>query len=236
MTDLSTSAPRPVATLAPSRRVGGIGGIVFVVAVIAQNVIRSSMPAMDASTRDVIAFYGSHRGAGFVLAVLFPIGALGLAAFAGGMYPLLGTTETRGPATAGFVGLTGVVALFATTHATDMALASYIHRGTPDPGAVSVLWSLHNAVFAALLVVLGVALAGTSAAASGAGLVGRRWKEVGGLGGLALLATGAAGPSLLDGSPVMALGLIGFVVWLVFLTVASVGLLREPSAVTAAPG
>ncbi len=229
MTDLSTSAAKPAATLVPSRRIGGIGGIAFVASVVLQNAIRSSTPAMDASTPDVIAFYAGHRGAGVLLALLFPVAAVGIAAFAGGLFPLLRSSEARGPATAGFIGLGGVVALFATTHATDMALSSYIHRGAPDPGAVALIWTLHNACFAVLLVVLGVALAGMSVAASAAGLVGRRWKEVGGLGGLALLATGAAGPTMLDGSPIMTLGLVGFLVWLAFLTVTSLALLRPLS-------
>ena len=80
----------PVAGLAAERAakvrpglLGGIGGLVFVGAVIAQNAIRSGFPLNDAATEEVMQYYADHRSATIALSVLFPIGLVGLATFLG---------------------------------------------------------------------------------------------------------------------------------------------------------
>ncbi len=210
---------------APAAKVGGAGGTIFVASVIVQNVLRASAPQADATPAAVIEHYSAHHGTAIVLGALFVVGAIGIAVFTAGLV----TTRShavRGPALAGTIGITGVVALFALTLATDLGLDAYIHGGGTDLEVVRALWLLHNAVFGILLVFIGVALAGLTAAASTDALIGRAWKPVGLVGGLALAATGAATPALVDGSPIIALGLVGFVTWLVFVATASVRLLR----------
>ena len=218
------------ASLAPAHLVGGIGGLVFVATVIVQNSIRGlSAPPDDALPAKVIHFYATGRTSTLVLAALFPLGAAGLAAFIGVLGSRLLGGATRAPAVAGILGAAGIFATYTMLIASDGALAGYVHRGGTDPGVVSALWVTHNAVFGVLLVSIAVALAGLTAAASEAGLVGRTWKPVGAIGALALAVTGAASPALLDGSPVVGLGLAGFLVWVGFVANSAVGFLRHPA-------
>jgi len=85
---------------------------------------------------------------------------------------------------------------------------------------------LHNAVFTLNLLAVGGALLGLGRAAGLAGLV-PRWMTPLSVGGAALLAV-AATPAVAEvhGSNLVALGLIGFVCWLVLLATAGVQLVR----------
>jgi hypothetical protein len=207
--------------------VGGIAGLTFVTLVVVQNLLRgASIPGNDASAADVTAFYRDHRGLDAVLAALFVIGAFAIALYAGAMVARLRDAGVDGPRFAGLIGVVGIFALFSMTEACDLALSAIVHREHPEPASVVLLWSLHNAVFTILLVAIAVALAGLSAASAGAGLVGRRWKEIGGVGAILLAITAATAPAVIDGSPVMALGLVGFVAWLAFMAVSSRALLQ----------
>ncbi len=111
--------------------------------------------------------------------------------------------------------------------ATDVALSGYVHLGSPNTDVVSALWMLHNSLFGILGIALGIALAGFSAAAAAGGLVAAPWKQAGGVAGLLLAVSAATTPLALDGSPVMFVGLVGFLVWLVFVATTSRALLRN---------
>ena len=227
MVTVKQEATRPK-ELEPARTIGGVGGLVFVASVVAQNLIRAaSMPANDARAGRIIDFYTRHRGSTFVLAALFAVGAAGLAAFAGSLVARLSAAHVRGAALAGVIGVAGVFAVYSTMLAIDLALSGYVHRGSPGPDVVSAMWILHNAVFGILLVAIGVALAGLSAAAAADGVVGGLWKQVGLLGALLLGIAGAATPAIIDGSPVMVLGLIGFLTWLAFVVTTAISMLRN---------
>lgn len=218
---------RPVRRLAPAGMVGGIGGLLFVVTVVVQNVVRAgNLPANDASTAKIVAYYAGHLGTTELLAALYPVGAIGLACFLGALLSRL-PGAVRAPALAGGFGATGIIAMFTMTVATDVALAEYVHRGAPGTAEVSALWVLHNAVFAVLLVSIGVALAGLSAAAAAAGVVANAWKGIGLLGGIALAVAGACAPAIVGGSAILGLGLVGFIAWLLFVVVTAIALLRS---------
>ena len=119
----------------------------------------------------------------------------------------------------------GVFALFSSVVATDVALSGYVHLGSPNTDVVSALWTLHNSLFGILGIALGIALAGFSAAAAAGGLVAAPWKQAGGVAALLLAVSAATTPLALDGSPVMFVGLVGFLVWLVFVATTSRALL-----------
>lgn len=219
------------ARLVPARLVGGIGGLVFVATVIAQNGIRGlSAPGNGASAQRVAHFYATGRTSTLVLAALFPLGAAGLAAFIGALGSRLVGPATRAPAVAGMLGAAGIFATYTMVVATDVALAGYVHRGGTDPGVVSALWVTHNTVFGVLLVAIAVALAGLSAAASAARMVAPAWKPLGAIGALALAGCGAVTPALVDGSPVLGLGLVGFLTWVAFVVAAALSLIRSPAS------
>lgn len=213
--------------LAPARVIGGVGGLLFVATVIVQNAIRGlAAPSAGASTASVTHFYATSRTSALVLAALFPLGAAGLAAFVGVLSSQL-TGPARPAALAGFLGAAGIFATYTMLVGTDIALAGYVHRGSPDPGVVGALWIVHNTVFGVLLVSIAVALAGLTAAASASGIVGAAWKPAGALGALALAVTGAATPALVDGSRIIGLGLLGFLCWVAFVATCAVTLLRK---------
>ena len=66
-------------------RLGGVGGLVFIGSILAQNLLRASAPANDASPEKIIGYYADHRAASLALAVLFPIGVAGLTTFVGSL-------------------------------------------------------------------------------------------------------------------------------------------------------
>jgi hypothetical protein len=216
------------ATIAPAHLVGGIGGVVFIATVAIQNGIRLSAPGDAASAASVIHFYATTRTSTTMLAALFPIGAAGLAAFIGALGSRLFASGGRAPALAGLLGAAGIFASYSMLVATDVTLSAYVHRGEANAGVVSALWVTHNAVFGVLLVAIAVALAGLSTSAAAAGLLARQWKQIGTMGALALAATGAAAPALLDGNRIIALGLVGFLTWLAFIATCSITMLRRP--------
>ncbi|MBI4885029.1 MAG: hypothetical protein HY826_13345 [Actinobacteria bacterium] len=221
-----SASPTP-GTLAPPRIVGGIGGLVFVAVVVLQNALRASAPKMDAATSAVVDYYADHHGLSFVLAATFVISGFGFATFAGALLDRLRAPQARGAALAGGVGLVGIFCLFSVTIAANLALAAYVHRGNPSTDVVDALWMLHNAVFIVLALAIGIALAGLSASASDQGLVAPVWRVVGLVGGLASFVEVAFAPAILDGSKVIAVGLVGFLTWLVFVATTSINLLRN---------
>ena len=197
---------------------------------IAQNVLRAQYPANDASATKVMAFYADHRSLTLVLAVLFPIGPVGLAAFIGALLSRVGHGEARMPAIAGLVGAAGIVGNFTMLLAADTAIGGYVHRGSADPAVVEGLWVFHNAVFGVLLASIGIALAGFALASAKHGLLTARWKTAGLVGRVLLLVAAVTTPAIIDAGPTMLLGLLGFLVWVAFVARASVALLRTPAA------
>ena len=209
--------------------IGGIGGLVFVAGVIAQNAIRSGFPPNDASAQEVLTYYADHRGATAALAVLFPLGLAGLLAFVGTVVNRCIRGNGRVAAIAGAVGAAGIIGTFMAVIASDLALSAYIHRGAADVSVVEGIWVLHNAIFGVLLAAVGVTLAALSSAAATEGLIPARWRTAG-LVGAGLLMLGAmSAPAILDGSPMMVAGLAGFAVWIAFMIRSSVALLRRPA-------
>ena len=231
-TMIRVTEPRAAArTFVPARVLGGIGGLLFVAVVIVQNLIRASaLPANDATANRVIEVYSQHRSTTVVLVVLFALSATGLAAFAGGLLGHVRSRAARGPLYAGLLGVAGIVGMFTITVGVDLTLSTYIDRGDPASGVVDALWILHNSAFTLLELWIGIALAGLSVAAVNHGLLGPRWRIVGVLGGLALIASAAMAPAIVNGSPVMAVGLVGFVAWLTFMARTSVALLKAVDA------
>jgi hypothetical protein len=213
--------------LAPSGLIGGIGGLCFVASVIVQNALRANFPANDASADQVMTYYADHRSVTLILAALFPVGAVGLAAFVGALVTRVVRGAGRTAAIAGVIGAAGIVANYTMLVASDMAIAGYIHRGAANLAVVDGMWVFHNAVFGVLLASIGIALACFTAAGAASGLLAPRWRTAGLIGGILLLAAAATTPAIIDASATMFAGLLGFVVWIVFMASTSVKLLRH---------
>lgn len=207
---------------------GGIGGLVFAGGVLVQNAMRSKFPANDVGAEEVMKYYADHRGVTLALAVLMPIGLIGLTTFLGAVIARVARGAGRAAAVTGAFGAAGIIATFTMVTAFDVAIAGYIHRGAANVAVVDGMWVVHNAVFGFLLASIGVALAGLSRASVESGLLSTRWNKTGLVGGGLLVAGAATTPAIIDGSPTMFIGVAGFVVWLAFVIRTSVALLRQP--------
>jgi len=207
---------------------GGIGGLVFAASVLAQNALRSKFPTNDAGAAEVVKYYADHRAVTLALAVLMPIGLVGLTTLLGGVIARVARGAGRAAAVTGAFGAAAIIATFTVLTAFDVAIAGYIHRGAADVAVVDGMWVVHNAVFGFLLAAIGIALAGLSRASVASGLLSTRWKTAGLVGGGLLLAGATTTPAIIDGSPTMFIGVAGFVVWVAFVIRTSVALLRQP--------
>ncbi len=222
----SSTVPSTGIRLAVPARAGAIGGLAFAASILAQNVLRASAPANDASPTEIIRYYSDHRPVALALAVLFPIGAAGLSAFVATIVSRA-KGAARTPAVWGGLGAAAVIAMFAIVSATELALSTYVHRGAPDPSVVSGLWLTHMSVFGVNLMFIAIALAGLTSACVRMGLLSSAWKTVGLVGAGALGVGAMCTPAILNASPVFALAVGGFLVWGAFVVVTSISLLRH---------
>jgi hypothetical protein len=212
-----------------SPRLAGAAALSFVAVVVAQNVIRGgSAPSNGASAEDVLAYYADHRPITFLLAATFLVGGGALATFLGGVTRRLTAGARPAAAYTGLVGGIGVISLFSILVATEEALSVVAHGRDPDLGAIQALWAVHNSVFTVLFVSLGVALVGLARAGVGAGLTHRRFDWLAPLGAGLLGVAAVAGPAIAGGDavPLFGVGVLGFLVWLAFLTTTGLRLVR----------
>jgi hypothetical protein len=212
-------------------RWAGAGGLVFAATIVVQNIIRgASAPSDDASAATIATYFAEHLSIEWLLIVLFTLGGFGLMLFAGGVWAraIELNPRTRAWAQAGTLGVAGVVALFSGLVACELALLTA--AGRPDLGAqtLAVLWLLHNATFAVLTLPIAVALLGLSQACARSGLTHASFKVVGVVGACLLAFNTAVAPLIATTtSPLMAIGLVGFLCWVVFVIVTSYKLLRN---------
>lgn len=207
-------------------RLAGAGGLVFAAIVVVQNIIRAGAPGFDAAPAQVSAYFLDHRAAALVPLGLFPFGMLALFPFAAGVWARARQEEGRWWASVGVLGSATVAALFAIVNITEIALTAKAAQLASSPAVVQALWTLHAAAFGLDLAAIAVTLTGLSRAAASVPLI-PAWIAVAALPGAACLLTAAVFTvALANGGPWLALGLAGFIVWIIFAVTASVSLLR----------
>ena len=213
-------------------RLAAAGGILFVVGLIVQNVLRSSEPAGDAQPAKVAAYFVGHRAETLVPLLLFPVGLVALLMFVAGVT----ARSAEGGATGRWWGRVGgygtlaIVSLFALVNVSDIALAARPHQLAGSPVFVEALWKLHSAAFALNFAAIAVTMLGLGEAAGAAGLVPRRLVIATRIGSLCLFIPSLFETAVVNGSKILAVALVGFIVWVVFVVTASVGLWRERAA------
>jgi hypothetical protein len=203
--------------------------VIFLITVIAQNIISmATLPANDASAATILQFANDRAWVVDFLVVTFVCGYAGLFLFAAG---LVGRAERQNEQARlwGRLGRSsvGVIATFFGL-VTMLEVVLVAARGTlaNDAALTVLIWTLHNAIFTINLLAIGGALLGLSRAAAYGGMI------PGWLGILTLIGSGllmiAAAPAVaqVHGSPLLALGLLGFLCWLLFLAVTSARLLK----------
>jgi hypothetical protein len=219
----SRNQGREAATL---DRLAGTGGLVFAATLVADNIIRASAPGFDAAPAQVSAYFLDHRAAALVPLGLFPVGLLALFPFAAGLWARARREESRWWASAGLLGAATIAALFAIVNITEIVLTAKAAQLASSPAVVQALWTLRAAAFGLDMAAIAVALIGLSRAAAAMRLI-PSWLALAAWPGAACLLTAATFTvALADGGPWLAVGLAGFIVWIVFVITASVSLLR----------
>ncbi|HEY7076569.1 MAG TPA: hypothetical protein VH418_14420 [Solirubrobacteraceae bacterium] len=218
------------ATIEATRRLAGIGGLVFLVLVVIQNLLKAATNPSDTATAvQVLRFAHDDAWTVHLLVVTYVLGFPALLLFAAGVAQraaaLAPETEIWGHL--GRSSAVVIAVLFGLVNIVQVVLVAGRTELAHDPGLVSTLWTLHNAVFTMNLLAVGCALLGLGRAAALAGIVPRRFDLVA-IAGAGLLAA-AATPAIAEvhGSHFLAVGLIGFVCWLAFLATAAVRLLTR---------
>jgi hypothetical protein len=208
-------------------RLAGTGGLVFAATLLAQNIIRASAPGFGAAPAQVTAYFLHHRAAALVPLGLFPVEMIALFAFVAAVWTMADREESRWWAGVGMLGAATIAALFAIVNITEIVLTAKAGPLAAVPAVVQALWAVHAAAFGLDLAAIAVALIGLSYAAASVRLI-PAWLAVAAWPGAAcLFITAVFTVALANGGPWVAVGLAGFLIWLVFVITASVALLRE---------
>jgi hypothetical protein len=229
---LATATAERTRTGAPAvlsaGRYAGIGGLVFVAALVVQNILLSKGPGFDAAPAAVSAYFLHHRAAVLVPLGMFPFEMLALFAFVAGVWASASRSENRWWATMGTLGAAAIASLFALVNVLDTVLTAKAETLAHSPGVVEALWAVHGAAFGINMAAIAVALIGLSRAATVSALM-PRWLGAAVLPGAAcLLIASVFTVALINGGPWLGLALVGFVLWLVFVVATSLSLLRTP--------
>jgi hypothetical protein len=210
-------------------RIGGLCGLAFATLVILQNaVLLAGNPMPNAALADIQEFYqnGSTR-----IAVAVGIVAVNMAllvVFGSAVTTRLERADgARVAARTAYAGIILLAGAFLTTTLLQAVLVASVDE-LADANQLQLVWDVHTAAFAMSSIGLGVVLASLSIGSILAGDFVPRWTAYLGLvGALSLTCAGALVVTTLDGGIGIWLQLAGFAVWLVWLLVASVRLLRE---------
>jgi hypothetical protein len=209
-------------------RYAGLGGLVFVAALVVQNLLRAKAPGFDAAPGAVSAYFLHHRAAALIPLGMFPFEMLALFAFVAGVWARASQSENRWWATIGALGAATIAALFALVNIIEIVLTAKAENLAHSPGVVEALWAVHAAAFGLDLAAIAVALIGLSRAATASALM-PPWLGAAVLPGAAcLLIASVFTVALTNGGPWLGLGLVGFLFWLAFMVATSISLLRTP--------
>lgn len=207
----------------------GAGGLVFVVLVVVQNVLRAVLgPAAGASPAEVAELTHAHAWSVHLLVVTYLLAFPALLAFAVGLSAWCTRATERATVWAGMGQASTIVVavLFGLVNILQVTMVAARDRLDAAADLAPLLWTLHNAVFTINLVAVGVALLGLGRAAAIAGLVPRWLGPASAIGAALLIASALPAVAVTRGSAWLGVGLVGFVVWLIFLAVAGWALLR----------
>lgn len=210
-------------------RAAGWGALTFAIVVIGQNVIRgASAPGNGASAAQVLSHYSADGAIPFVLDATYVVSGIGLAVFLGGVTRHLLAASRPGWAITGVVGALGIMTVFALVVAAEQSLTIAAHMDRPSLGAIQALWALHNSIFTVLDLSIALALLGLSRATVAAAMTPKAFTWLGPVGAALLIIGVIAGPAIAGGDAVtlFAVAGLGFLIWLAFLIVTGIRLVR----------
>ncbi|GAA1868863.1 hypothetical protein GCM10009687_40700 [Asanoa iriomotensis] len=217
------------------RETAMLGGaaLCFFGLVLFQNVLRGILgPTAAASTSDISTLLHEHAWSVHLMVITYLVGMLALLWFSANIGDWC---ARRNPAAASWARLgaasTIVVAvLFGIINVVQVTMVAA--RDGLDSALIDLLWTFHNAMFTLNMAGVGLALLGLGRAAVLADLVPRWLSPVTALGAVLLVVAAGPAVAVTNGSPWINLGYAGFAVWLLFLAMTGVALLRGPRATT----
>lgn len=227
----------PIPTPAFGERVVGAAAIALVASLVIQNVMFgwAGAPGYGDPIKDALAWHQQNRD---VVAIAVGSEALNLPlllVFLSGLHGLVGRRGGAGAdwsrlAVAAGATTAAVFALYAVLWNGVVLLA----RGLAEPSPLfQLVWQLHAGAFALALSALGTTFIGAALAAHASRLAAPWQRVLGVAGGGLLIAAGVANLAIADGSPILFVGLLGYVAWLVWLLVTGVRLVLMPRKVPA---
>ncbi|MEU2038931.1 hypothetical protein [Nocardia niwae] len=210
--------------------VAGAGGIGFVAAALAVNVlyVRARLP-MPVSADKIDAVEEAFAAVGRALprpSTLAPAMWLCLTVFAAGLLAVLwrGGTGPNAWALVGFAGVLMQNATFTLIEALRFGMAA---AATHSRGTTAGLWGTSNVLFGFNQVFLATALLGFSIAGADAGLVAGWHAWLGYVSAALLFVSSSAGPYNVEGAGRIAvvglIGWLGWAAWIIFCSVAMLG-------------
>jgi len=219
------------ATSWPATRWAGVAGLTFLALLLLQNVLAgTSYPPNSATAPQILLFARNDARIVEFLFLTYVIGFPALLTFAAGLSQLAARRNSRAslPARLGQYSVVAVAAFFGLANIVQVTLVAARGDLIGDFALVRTLWTLHNALFILNFVALAGALFGLGRAAAIADIVPGWMRWVSLAGALALAVSALPIVAEVHGSKLLALGLAGFLCWLIFLAVAGISLLRMP--------
>ena len=211
-------------------RIVGVVALAYAASMIVQNAVFAVTGAPDYSSPlgVVLTYHAENQGA---LAVTSGLEAMNMVLILLFVTALHGLVQRRGGAGADWSRLAvaagaSLSALSALTIATHIAVVLAANDLTEPNPAFELMWQFHAATFALALPALGATFIGAALATHAGGLT-RPWQRIlGVIGGSLPILAGFGNLAIADGSPLLFVGVLGLAMWLVWLVVTGLRLIR----------
>ncbi len=211
-------------------RTVGVVAVTYAASMIVQNAVFAvtGAPSYSDPLDVLLTYHAENQGA---LAVTSGLEAMNMILLLLFVTALHGLVQRRGGAGADWSRLAVAAgatlsALFALTIATHIAVVLAANGLSEPPPAFELMWQLHAAAFALALPALGATFIGTALATHTSGLT-RPWQRLLGVAGGSLpILAGVGNLAIADGSPLVFVGVLGLAMWLVWLVVTGLRLIR----------
>jgi hypothetical protein len=211
----------------PSQRntAAGIGGLLFLFAVIAENALRGEPVPNDAPMSAALTYYQQKQSAIEISHSLYIITIPSLLLYAAGLFQRLRSNLSETWARAGLAAASIMPVSFAIVMITDTVLANLAATGASGEAFLAA-FKLHAAAFIVNEAILGTAMLGFGMAASRTNAFTGWLRILAVSGGLILIVAALPIDLVLGGSAFGMIGLAGFLCWLLWVGVTSVKMLK----------
>ncbi len=210
----------------------GLIALAYATSMIAQNGMFAvtGAPSYSDPLSVVLTYHAENQSALAVTSGLEAVNMVLLLLFITGLHGLVNRRGGRGADWSRLAMVAGATlsALFALTIATHIAVVLAAKNLTEPNIAFELMWQLHAATFALAMPALGLTFIGTALATHANGLT-RPWQRlIGVVGGSLPILSGIGNLANSGGSPLLYLGVLGLFLWLFWLIVTGLRLIRMP--------